>query len=284
MVAHNNLPMFGLLVAPTGLIVPQPVASVQVVQPSAVSASWVARSAASTAEPAALSQIFPSELIADGDVPVSKAKAKIEAAKAAADAKLAERGYAAPEAKETKIDFGSGGAQQLHTAAAPRTRFRPRPSLTEPASSPRQRGCLARAPLRSEPRHARFAVQTRARSCPRRRSTWPRRPRSARRGTRSRRAASAASRARRRSRSTRSWRRRPRGTPGRPRRSRRSWRRSKTRPSSSRSCPSREAGLGLPHGTAPALHGSGGTSLAVSMSGAARAPSAWYYVACQAPC
>ena len=39
---------------------------------------------------------------ADEDVPMSKAKAKIVAAKAIADAKVAERGYANPEAKETK--------------------------------------------------------------------------------------------------------------------------------------------------------------------------------------
>ena len=39
---------------------------------------------------------------ANEDVPMSKAKAKIVAAKAIADAKVAERGYANPEAKETK--------------------------------------------------------------------------------------------------------------------------------------------------------------------------------------
>ena len=39
---------------------------------------------------------------ADEDVPMSKAKAKIVAAKAIADAKVAERGYTNPEAKETK--------------------------------------------------------------------------------------------------------------------------------------------------------------------------------------
>jgi len=39
---------------------------------------------------------------ADEDVPMSKAKAKIVAAKAIADAKVAERGYSNPEAKETK--------------------------------------------------------------------------------------------------------------------------------------------------------------------------------------
>ena len=39
---------------------------------------------------------------ANEDVPMSKAKAKIVAAKAIADAKVAERGYTNPEAKETK--------------------------------------------------------------------------------------------------------------------------------------------------------------------------------------
>jgi hypothetical protein len=39
---------------------------------------------------------------ADEDVPVSKAKAKILAAKAAADAKVAERGYTNPEAVESQ--------------------------------------------------------------------------------------------------------------------------------------------------------------------------------------
>ena len=70
--------MFGLLVAPAGLIV-QPTVSVQAVQPSAA-ASWAS---ATTAQPA-VSQIFPpvesSLLLADADIvekPKSKAQLKI---------------------------------------------------------------------------------------------------------------------------------------------------------------------------------------------------------------
>ena len=44
----------------------------------------------------------PLAALADEEVPMSKAKAKIAAAKAAAEAKVAERGYSVPEAQEAQ--------------------------------------------------------------------------------------------------------------------------------------------------------------------------------------
>jgi len=71
--------MFSLLVAPTGLLVPSqpPALAAHAVQPSA---AYVARSASSMVDPRSLNSIFPSSLLAD-EPQVSKAKAKIEAAK-----------------------------------------------------------------------------------------------------------------------------------------------------------------------------------------------------------
>ena len=52
----------------------------------------------------------PLAALADEEVPMSKAKAKIAAAKAAAEAKTAERGYSVPEAQETQgISLPGGG-------------------------------------------------------------------------------------------------------------------------------------------------------------------------------
>ena len=62
----------------------------------------VSRFALGVAALAAAPLAAPLAARADEDVPMSKAKAKIVAAKAIADAKVAERGYANPEAKETK--------------------------------------------------------------------------------------------------------------------------------------------------------------------------------------
>ena len=62
----------------------------------------VSRFALGVAALAAAPLAAPLAARADEDVPMSKAKAKIVAAKAIADAKVAERGYSNPEAKETK--------------------------------------------------------------------------------------------------------------------------------------------------------------------------------------
>ena len=125
--------MLGLLLSQTGLV-PQapPVGYVASVQPSAVVAF---RGATSTVPRSALSStasIFPAQLIADEDVPMSKAKAKIVAAKAAADAKNAERGYVVPEAKETqgislkkKEDSNLSKEQKLLAEASQRGSKRP---------------------------------------------------------------------------------------------------------------------------------------------------------------
>jgi len=56
--------------------------------------------------------VFPSSILLADEPPVSPAKAKIEAAKKAAAAKLAERGVEAPEAKALEIDDASGGKQK----------------------------------------------------------------------------------------------------------------------------------------------------------------------------
>ena len=51
----------------------------------------------------------PLAVWADEEVPMSKAKAKIAAAKAAAEAKTAERGYVVPEAQENQLEIGLPG-------------------------------------------------------------------------------------------------------------------------------------------------------------------------------
>ena len=51
----------------------------------------------------------PLAALADEEVPMSKAKAKIAAAKAAAEAKTAERGYVVPEAQENQLEIGLPG-------------------------------------------------------------------------------------------------------------------------------------------------------------------------------
>ena len=99
--------MLGLLLSQTGLL-PQapPTGYVASVQPSAVVAFRGATSAVPRSALSSTASIFPAQLIADGDVPMSKAKAKIVAAKAEADAKVAARGYTNPEAKESSVkDF-----------------------------------------------------------------------------------------------------------------------------------------------------------------------------------
>merc|ERR1719491_1960350 len=99
--------MLGLLLSQTGLV-PQapPTGYVASVQPSAVVAFRGATSAVPRSALSSTASIFPAQLIADGDVPMSKAKAKIVAAKAEADAKVAARGYTNPEAKESSVkDF-----------------------------------------------------------------------------------------------------------------------------------------------------------------------------------
>ena len=58
----------------------------------------------------------PLAALADEEVPMSKAKAKIAAAKAAAEAKTAERGYVVPEAQETQgisLPGGGNGGEKL---------------------------------------------------------------------------------------------------------------------------------------------------------------------------
>ena len=80
----------------------------------------------------------PLAALADEEVPMSKAKAKIAAAKAAAEAKVAERGYSVPEAQEAQaITFApksgvklskegkllaeaSGGGQKVPRSQQPR--------------------------------------------------------------------------------------------------------------------------------------------------------------------
>tara|TARA_B100000795_G_scaffold95025_1_gene69671 strand:- start:197 stop:586 length:390 start_codon:yes stop_codon:yes gene_type:complete len=76
---------------------------------------------------------------ADEDVPMSKAKAKIVAAKAIADAKVAERGYTNPEAKETKgisikiKDDSSGLSKEQKLMAEARQQGRKCPRSQQPA-------------------------------------------------------------------------------------------------------------------------------------------------------
>ena len=84
---------------------------------------------------------------ADEEVPMSKAKAKIAAAKAAAEAKVAERGYVVPEAQEAqaptfapKSDVKLSKEQKLLAEAGRRPKVprsqRPRTATQRPLGPP----------------------------------------------------------------------------------------------------------------------------------------------------
>ena len=94
-----SIGMLPLVVFASGLVLPTPPMAAQ--QLSVVAAHPA---------PQVQGVVFPGMLVADAEV--SAAKAKIEAAKAAAAAKLESRGYEAPETKESKISFGKGAAKE----------------------------------------------------------------------------------------------------------------------------------------------------------------------------
>ena len=99
--------MLVLLAVPSALLMPS-----AAVQPQSIAAVASVTAVATAPQQSQLSAVFPMGLIADNDPPISKEKARIEAAKAAADAKLAQRGMTAPQATEVKtssIDFGGKG-------------------------------------------------------------------------------------------------------------------------------------------------------------------------------
>ena len=106
----------------------------------------------------------PLAALADEEVPMSKAKAKIAAAKAAAEAKVAERGYSVPEAQEAQaITFApksgvklskegkllaeaSGGGQKCLARSSPAR------LVTAPWAHPLAPRCPCRHPRRAPPR------------------------------------------------------------------------------------------------------------------------------------